>query len=199
MPSKPQDERSLAGAIEKEVKSPPKAEEQKKIPAPPPSSSKDSSKASPSKDQDTTDSSRDDAISTALRDPSTRATELDASESHPPESADAATAARSSENARKAKPLETVLQMGAPEGEKSEEHEAPHLQARPYVHHFDTFTLVKDLQGGGFTEKQSVTLMKAVRGFLAVNLDVAKEGLISKSDVENVRLALPSYINIPTH
>lgn len=28
--------------------------------------------------------------------------------------------------------------------------------------------------------------MKAVRGLLAVNLDVAKEGLVSKSDVENV-------------
>ncbi|KAL8648626.1 MAG: hypothetical protein Q9226_005911 [Calogaya cf. arnoldii] len=41
------------------------------------------------------------------------------------------------------------------------------------------------LQKGGFTQAQSVTLMKAVRGLLATNLDVARAGLISKSDVEN--------------
>ena len=76
--------------------------------------------------------------------------------------------------------------MGPPEAEKQEEHKAPHLQAPPYLHHFDTFTLVRDLERGGFSEEQSVTIMKAVRGQLAVNLDVAKEGLVSKSDVENV-------------
>lgn len=185
MPSKPQDEKSLAGAIEKEVEGPPKPQEEKKISAPPPAS-KEPTKSSPSKEQEKPDSSREDAISTTLRDPSTRATELGASEPHTAGSADAATAAKNSENARNAKPLETIIQMGAPTVEKPEEHEAPHLQARPYVHHFDTFTLVKNLQGGGFTEDQSVTIMKAVRGLLAINLDVAKEGLVSKSDVENV-------------
>lgn len=185
MPSKPQDEASLAGAIEKEVKGPPKPEEQKKISVPP-SASKEPAKASPSKEKDKPDSDRDDAISTTLRDPSARATELNTSESHLAESADAATAAKNSENARKPKPLETIMQMHTPTVEKPEEHEAPHLQARPYVHHFDTYTLVKDLQGGGFTEDQSVTIMKAVRGLLAINLDVAKEELESKSDVENV-------------
>jgi hypothetical protein len=65
----------------------------------------------------------------------------------------------------------------------------PHLQTPPYVHHFDTFTLVKQVEAGGFTEDQSITAMKAVRGLLALNLDVAKAGLVSKSDVENVSIS----------
>ena len=192
MPSKPQEERSLAGAIEKEVKGETNPE-QKEIEAPP--SKEFEKKAAPdSKDKDIPDTSRDAAIRKSMRDPSTRATELDASESHPkqpsPESI-------SDNKARIAKPLETVLQMGAPPVEKPEEHKAPHLQAPPYVHHFDTFTLVKDLEGGGFSEEQSVTIMKAVRGLLAVNLDVAKEGLESKSDVENVLGTPPSFSIFP--
>ncbi|CAD6577920.1 MAG: hypothetical protein ASARMPREDX12_008563 [Alectoria sarmentosa] len=180
MPSKPQEGGSLAGAIEREVKSDTKPE-QKELEAPPPKEPEKKA-ASDTKDKDKPDSSRDAAITATMRDPSTRATELDASESHPkqpsPESL-------SDNKARTAKPLETVLQMGPPEAEKQEEHKAPHLQAPPYLHHFDTFTLVRDLERGGFSEEQSVTIMKAVRGQLAVNLDVAKEGLVSKSDVEN--------------
>ena len=65
----------------------------------------------------------------------------------------------------------------------------PHLHAPPYVHHFDSFGLVKDLEKGGFQLNQAETLMKAVRSLLAVNLDVAKEGMVSKSDRENVRMA----------
>jgi hypothetical protein len=53
------------------------------------------------------------------------------------------------------------------------------------VHHFDTYTLVRDLERGGFTEAHSITAMKAVRALLATNLDVARAGLVSKSDVEN--------------
>ena len=83
--------------------------------------------------------------------------------------------------------LETVLHLEAEASVKADEHKPPHLQPPPYVHHFDTYSLVKDLEKGGFTQDQSITLMKAVRGLLAVNLDVAKEGLVSKSDVENVR------------
>jgi hypothetical protein len=54
------------------------------------------------------------------------------------------------------------------------------------VHNFDTWTLVKDIEKGGFTAEQAITAMKAVRVLLAKNLEVAKEGLVSKSDVENV-------------
>ncbi|KAI9788535.1 MAG: hypothetical protein M1835_002221 [Candelina submexicana] len=83
------------------------------------------------------------------------------------------------------KPLETVLHMDRPRSATVERHKPPHLEAPPYVHHFDTYTLVRDLEKGGFTEDQSVTAMKAVRGLLALNLEVAQEGMVSKSDVEN--------------
>ena len=185
MPENPPNDESLAGAIEKEVDIPNKQEEKKQTTAPP---KKEPEKKEPDKTasepKDEGDKSRDGEIDTALRDPSKRATELDASESTPK---DAVQAAEAAETARRTKPLETVLQMGPPTEEKAEDHKAPHLQAPPYVHHFDTFSLVKDLEGGGFSEDQSVTIMKAIRGFLALNLDVAKEGLVSKSDVENVR------------
>ncbi|MDI1486315.1 MAG: hypothetical protein OHK93_005542 [Ramalina farinacea] len=149
MPSNPQEQKSLAGVIERE-----KAE-----------------------------FSRDAAIKTTLRDPSVRATELNASESR---SKQPSAEASSDNKARTAKPLETLMQMGAPELEKPGEHKTPYMQPPPYVRHFDTYTLMKDLHQGGFSEDQSVTTMKAVRGLLAVNLDIAKEGLFSKSDVENV-------------
>ena len=84
------------------------------------------------------------------------------------------------------KPLETVLHMEAPTAPKPAEHKPPHLQATPYVHHFDTYTLVKDLGQGGFTQDQSITIMKSVRSLLAANLELANDGLVSKSDVENV-------------
>ena len=85
------------------------------------------------------------------------------------------------------KPLDRVLQIETPTETKAEEDQKPpHLEAPRYVHHFDTFTLVRDLAKAGFSEPQSVTLMKAVRGLLAVNMEVARAGLVSKSDVENV-------------
>lgn len=94
--------------------------------------------------------------------------------------------------------LDTVLHIEPDGSSKSDEHKPPHLQAPPYVHHFDTYSLVKDLEKGSFTPDQSVTLMKAVRGLLAINLDVAKEGLVSKSDVENVRSFPPPLSPLPS-
>jgi hypothetical protein len=83
-------------------------------------------------------------------------------------------------------PLETILHMPPPETvEEQNASKPPHLQTPPYVHHFDTYTLVQQVEAGGFTNEQSITAMKAVRGLLALNLDVAKAGLVSKSDVEN--------------
>lgn len=61
----------------------------------------------------------------------------------------------------------------------------PHLVPPPYVHHFDSYTLVKRIEEGGFTPNSSVEMMKIVRALLAENLDVAQHGLVSKSDVEN--------------
>nr|KMM71427.1 hypothetical protein CPAG_07734 [Coccidioides posadasii RMSCC 3488] len=77
--------------------------------------------------------------------------------------------------------LGSVFQM--PDAAKS--NRPPHLSPPPYVHHFDTYSLVKDLGNGGFTDKQSVIIMKAIRGILADNLEVARNGLMSKSDFEN--------------
>jgi hypothetical protein len=84
-------------------------------------------------------------------------------------------------------PLETVLHMPPPKTQEEENTEKPpHLRAPPYVHHFDTYTLVQQVEAGGFTPDQSITTMKAVRGLLAENMDIARRGLVSKSDVENV-------------
>ena len=84
-------------------------------------------------------------------------------------------------------PTESPISTGKEHSSKGSSSKAPHLHAPPYVHHFDSFGLVKDLEKGGFQLNQAETLMKAVRSLLAVNLDVAKEGMVSKSDRENVR------------
>jgi hypothetical protein len=81
-------------------------------------------------------------------------------------------------------PLDRVIDMNSPN--LPEDDKPPHLQAPRYVHHFDTFSLVRDLQKGGFTEKQTVDIMKAIRGLLAENMNLARRALVSKSNVENV-------------
>ena len=87
--------------------------------------------------------------------------------------------------------LETVLEMPPPETQDQEDAaKPPHLQTPRYVHHFDTYTLVQQVEAGDFSTKQSITSMKAVRALLAHNLDIAKAGLVSKSDVENVSIVL---------
>lgn len=78
-------------------------------------------------------------------------------------------------------PMEAVLHMPPPD---SAQH--PHISKPTYVHHFDTYTLVKQLQVGGYTQAQAITVMKAIRANLAQNLDVAQGGLVGKSDVDNV-------------
>lgn len=93
-------------------------------------------------------------------------------------------------------PVATVLHMDPPLERPQENQtvskapgaqnpELPHLVPPPYVHHFDSYTLVKRIEEGGFTPVASVELMKVVRGLLAENLDIAQHGLVSKSDVEN--------------
>lgn len=67
----------------------------------------------------------------------------------------------------------------------SPEDKPPHLSPAPYVHYFDTYSLVLDLSRGGFSNPQSITIMKAVRSILQNNIDFAKQSLTSKSDVEN--------------
>lgn len=88
-------------------------------------------------------------------------------------------------------PFEDVLHMPSPSvyltpsGQSFSSDDRPHLSPAPYVHHFDTYSLVQDLMKGGFSDQHSITIMKAVRAILQNNLDLAKESLTSKSDVEN--------------
>ncbi|KAK5953852.1 hypothetical protein OHC33_005122 [Knufia fluminis] len=106
------------------------------------------------------------------------------------------------------KELDMVLSIPSPSeikgGENSQSSSHPHLEASPYEHHFDTYTLVQELCKSQpppptapgvdpqhpdpvtpFSEAQAITLMKAIRLMLAANLDLAKDGLVSKSDTEN--------------
>lgn len=85
---------------------------------------------------------------------------------------------------RAAGPMDAVLHMEPPENKPPEE-KPPQLAPSPYVHHFDSYSLVKQLEVGGYTQTQAITAMKAVRALLAQHLDTAQGGLISKSDVEN--------------
>lgn len=82
-------------------------------------------------------------------------------------------------------PLDRILNMPPPTSVTDNGSKHPHLNPPPYVHHFDTYSLVQDLAKGDFTPQQAVTLMKAIRSLLAVNLIVARDSLVSKSDVEN--------------
>lgn len=94
----------------------------------------------------------------------------------------------------KLSPLEAVI-GGAAAGAAGEKlapppppPQIPTLNLAPgeWVHHFDTYGLAKSLEGSGFKRGQSVTIMKGIRGLLMENLEVAKENLVSKSNVENV-------------
>ncbi|KAJ5757423.1 uncharacterized protein N7511_006117 [Penicillium nucicola] len=89
-------------------------------------------------------------------------------------------------------PFDEVLHMPppsvylTPSGESSSSDDRPpHLSPAPYVHHFDTYSLVQELSKGGFSNEHSTTIMKAVRAILQNNLTLANESLTSKSDVEN--------------
>ncbi len=82
--------------------------------------------------------------------------------------------------------LDIVLSIPSPSEIKGKGQRHPHLEPPPYEHHFDTYGLVQQLAAkNAYTVHQATTLMKAIRLMLSMNLDVAKEGLVSKSDIEN--------------
>jgi hypothetical protein len=87
------------------------------------------------------------------------------------------------DEAKQSGPLEAVLHMEPP-AQVAKQH--PTMSAKPYVHHFDSYSLVRELQDGGYSKNQAIESMKGIRALLAQNLDVAQESLVSKSDVENV-------------
>lgn len=81
------------------------------------------------------------------------------------------------------KALDSVLHI--PTTQQEEETKPPHLKTPPYVHHFDTYGLVRKLSQSQYTPEQSITIMKAVRHTLLTNMALARAGLVSKSNVEN--------------
>lgn len=113
--------------------------------------------------------------------------------------------------AKKGSPMDEILHMGPPpdflprpppttlaseqpsgstpspptEADGNTNTKPPHLVPTAYIHHFDSYTLVKQLTTGGYTLPQAILSMKAIRKLLASNLDVAQSGLVSKADVEN--------------
>jgi hypothetical protein len=134
----------------------------------------------------------------ASEDTADEARDTDSSETGSDQGSDAAAktddageerARQTREAAKQSGPLEAVLHMQAPE-KIARTH--PAMSPPPYVHHFDSYSLVKQLQDGGYTRNHSITVMKGVRMLLAQNLDVAQKSLVSKSDVENVSVSLSS-------
>ncbi|KAF1946544.1 hypothetical protein EJ02DRAFT_462556 [Clathrospora elynae] len=81
------------------------------------------------------------------------------------------------------KPPDSVLHL--PTAQEEEAHKPPHMKTPPYVHHFDTYGLVRELSKSSYTPDQSITIMKAVRQTLLTNMALARDGLVSKSNVEN--------------
>ncbi|KAL9086579.1 MAG: hypothetical protein Q9159_004095 [Coniocarpon cinnabarinum] len=80
--------------------------------------------------------------------------------------------------------LQNILQMGAPMSTASDT-APPHLQTPRHVHHFDTYSLVRDLiSSKTFSEEQAITLMKVLRVILTDNIHLARAGLLSRSDAE---------------
>ncbi|KAK7428551.1 hypothetical protein QQZ08_004989 [Neonectria magnoliae] len=86
------------------------------------------------------------------------------------------------EEAKHSGPLEEVLHMQPPE---TIVRQGPTMSPPPYVHHFDSYSLVRQLQDAGYSLEQATTSMKAIRSMLDNNLHVAQSSLVSKSDVEN--------------
>ncbi|KAK5109249.1 hypothetical protein LTR62_007231 [Meristemomyces frigidus] len=85
----------------------------------------------------------------------------------------------------KAKSGETVKASEHVDDEHSPPVKAPHIDAPRYVHHFDTYNLVKHLEESGWANDHAITTMKAVRLQLTDNMELAKEALVSKSMIEN--------------
>ncbi|KAI4109471.1 MAG: hypothetical protein L6R37_000446 [Teloschistes peruensis] len=173
-------EKSLAGAFEKEVKSPASTAKDQK--AEPKAQPKDTSKptreaATPKEPGSSPPEGKEKLSGNTQAQQKLNPTEPPRKETPP------TTATSSAKDVRDSKPLDTVLNRTA--APPLEEYKPPHMQTPPYLHHFDTYSLVHSLHAGGFTPLQSITLMKTVRGLLTANLSIARSALVSRSDVEN--------------
>lgn len=140
--------------------------------------------------EDATGSGKEEAAEKSIEEPTqedvsqTSDTQSKAQEPSNSETPEEAAAQSQQEEKQQTGPLEAVLHMAPPR-------QHPHMAPPPYVHHFDTYSLVKQLGEGGYSQDQAIEVMKGVRAILAQNLDVAQESLVSKSDVENVSPPVP--------
>ncbi|AEO57849.1 hypothetical protein MYCTH_2304545 [Thermothelomyces thermophilus ATCC 42464] len=103
----------------------------------------------------------------------------------PPDSLPSAPPGAPGALASEKKPSEPASKPLAESTEPETGAKPPQLVPTPYIHHFDSYTLVKQLTAGGYTLPQAIISMKAIRTILAHNLDMAQSGLVSKADVEN--------------
>ena len=181
---KSEQSKTLADAIEKEVNAP----------APPRPEKRSGTSTSQSKDDSTTTTTTQESSAQGSSKPSTQSP-ADETAAASVSSSKVTSAASSIEALTD--PTERLSKVETSLPPENEDHKPPHLQAPPYVHHFDTYTIVRDLKNGGFTHDQSVTLTKAVRGLLGVNLDIARQGLVSKSDMENVSIKILPVFPLP--
>ncbi|KAJ5375539.1 Protein of unknown function DUF1640 [Penicillium concentricum] len=159
---------------------------------------KEASSATPALDQQIEDDTKKDNPPTDREPHEEKGTDMDGAEqeqapaSSPPPSEGPSEESTDTSSFTGQTPFDDVLHMPSPSvylsptGEpSSSDGRPPHLSPAPYVHHFDTYSLVQDLSKGGYSEEQSTTIMKAVRAILQNNLSLARESLTSKSDVEN--------------
>ncbi|KAI1809191.1 hypothetical protein GGS20DRAFT_580901 [Poronia punctata] len=155
------------------------------LPKPPPGEAKEttapSEKSSSKKADEPRETDFPSSDATSDPPPSSPAPDGASSENQSKASADPQQAS-DAEKIEQSGPMGVVLHMPPP---GASGHHHPHISKPTYVHHFDTYTLVRQLEAGGYTREQAITVMKAVRAILAQNLDVAQDGLVGKSDVDN--------------
>ena len=101
----------------------------------------------------------------------------------------------SSPESNKSGPMDAVLYMRGPAIE-------PPTASRthppmPFTHYFDTYEMVNRLTDSKFQRGQAITTMKAVRALLGGKMVEAQNRLVSKGDVDNVRLLSPCVLPLP--
>jgi len=164
------------------VKLPQPSEITPQLPEPPPEETKKANTAEKSSSKKSDEPHKTDTQTGDVRQDTSASSDGRASDDKGKANASSQQAAEH-EKMQQSGPMGAVLHI--PEQDLSQSRR-PHILKPTYVHHFDSYTLVKQLEGGGYTREQAITVMKAVRAILAQNLDVAQEGLVGKSDVDNV-------------
>ncbi|KAK9472060.1 uncharacterized protein V1510DRAFT_430753 [Dipodascopsis tothii] len=82
-------------------------------------------------------------------------------------------------------PERVELEAGLEDGKSTDLTVQPLQIMLRFVHHFDSYKLFVMLKQAGYTEQQSMTLMKLIRGLLSRRLLNAKETLVSNAELEN--------------